>query len=130
MIAGQRDPKVLAALVHTGTKAEHDELVEALDGMFDDHHGELAQMLLDQITALDGKITQLDTRIERQSRRCPPPGASTPAGPPGPTPAPGRMPRYCPPWPGWPRSPASARAARAIIAEIGLDMSRFPTAGH
>jgi hypothetical protein len=30
-------------------KAKHDALVEALTGMFDDHHGELAQMLLDQI---------------------------------------------------------------------------------
>jgi hypothetical protein len=46
-------------------KAKHDELAEALDGMFDDHHGELAQMLLDQITALDGKIAQLGSRIEQ-----------------------------------------------------------------
>ena len=31
-------------------KAKHDALVQALDGMFDDHHGELAALLLDQIT--------------------------------------------------------------------------------
>ena len=43
-------------------KAKHGELAEALDGMFDDHHGELAQLLLDQIAALDGKITQLTAR--------------------------------------------------------------------
>jgi len=65
MIAGQRDPRTLAALARTGMKAKHDELAEALDGMFDDHHGELAQLLLDQIAALDGKITQLTARIEQ-----------------------------------------------------------------
>ena len=65
MIAGQRDPRALAALARTGMKAKHDELVEALDGMFDDHHGELAQLLLDQIAVLDGKVTQLTARIEQ-----------------------------------------------------------------
>ncbi len=63
MIAGQRDPRVLAALARTGMKAQHDDLVQALDGMFDDHHGELAAVLLDQIAVLDGKITQLNARI-------------------------------------------------------------------
>ena len=37
---------------------------KTLDG-FDDHDGELAQLLLDQIAALDGKITQLTARIEQ-----------------------------------------------------------------
>ena len=75
-------------------KAKHDELVEALDGMFDDHHGELAALLLDQIAALDAKIAQLGARAAEQwPRRSPPPGASTPTGPPGPRPAPARTPR-------------------------------------
>ena len=52
-------------------KAKHDDLVEALDGMFDDHHGELAGMLLDQITALDAKITQLTTRIAESAAAIP-----------------------------------------------------------
>src|SRR5690349_2207537 len=63
MIAGQRDPRTLAALARTRMKARHDELVEALDGMFDDHHGELARMLLDQIAFLDERATQLTARI-------------------------------------------------------------------
>ncbi|HEX3305974.1 MAG TPA: transposase, partial [Streptosporangiaceae bacterium] len=43
-------------------------------------------------------------------------------------PGPGRTPPCCPPWTGWRRSPASAPATAAgLIAEIGLDMSRFPT---
>jgi hypothetical protein len=62
MIAGQRDPKVLAGLARRIMKAKHNALVEALDGMFDDHHGELAQLLLDQIASLDGKIAQLSAR--------------------------------------------------------------------
>ena len=47
LIAGERDPQVLAALARGKMKAKHDDLVEALDGMFGDHHGELAQLLLD-----------------------------------------------------------------------------------
>jgi transposase len=50
LIAGQRDPQVPAALARGSMKAKHDDLAEALDGMFDDHHGELAALLLDQIT--------------------------------------------------------------------------------
>src|SRR5205814_7854671 len=47
MVTGQRDPLVLAALARTAIRARHDDLVQALDGMFDDHRGELAEMLLD-----------------------------------------------------------------------------------
>src|SRR5690242_9495249 len=51
MIAGQRDPEVLAGLARRTMKAKLEALVGALDGMFDDHHGELAQLLLDQIAS-------------------------------------------------------------------------------
>jgi transposase len=63
MIAGERNPRTLAALARTRMKAKHDDLVEALDGMFDAHHGELAGLLLDQIAFLDQRVTQLTTRI-------------------------------------------------------------------
>jgi transposase len=62
MIAGERDPQVLAGLARGRMKARHDDLVEALDGIFDDHHGELAGMLLDQIAFLDQRITVLAAR--------------------------------------------------------------------
>jgi transposase len=62
MIAGQRDPHELAGLARGSMKAGHDDLAEALDGMFDDHHGEPAARLLDQITVLDAKIAQLGAR--------------------------------------------------------------------
>ena len=130
MIAGERDPRALAALARTRMKAKHDELVEALDGMFDDHHGELARLLLDQIAFLDERVTQLTARITERSPRCPPPGASTATGPPARTPAPARTPRCCP-RPRLAEIPGiSPDLARAIIAETGLDMSRFPTAAH
>src|SRR5437588_6603433 len=62
MIAGQRDPEVLAALARTRMKAKHDDLAQALDGMFDDHHGELAGLLLDQIAFPDDRIAALGAR--------------------------------------------------------------------
>src|SRR5207247_2617398 len=65
MIGGQRDPHILAGLARGRMKAKHDALVEALTGMFDDHHGELAQMLLDQIAFCDTRIAALATRIEQ-----------------------------------------------------------------
>ena len=66
-------------------KAKHAALVEALDGMFGDHHGELAAMLLDQIALLDRRIAAAHDRASRSwPRRSPPPGASTPTASPAP----------------------------------------------
>jgi transposase len=131
LIAGQRDPHTLAALARTRMKAKHDDLVEALDGMFDDHHGELAQLLLDQIAVCDDRIAQLTARAAELAAAIPGarginadgttgPGAGT--GPDAPVlNAVARLAEI----PG-----VSEDLARSIIAEIGLDMSRFPTAGH
>ena len=109
MIAGQRDPHKLAALARTRMKAKHDELVEALDGMFDDHHGELAALLLDQIAALDGKITQLTARAADLAAAIPAAWGINADGTTGPEAALARTPGRCLPWRGWRRSPASAR---------------------
>jgi transposase len=72
MIAGQRDPRVLAALARGRMKARHDDLVQALDGMFDDHHGELAGMLLDQVAFLDDRIAHLSARAAELTAAMPP----------------------------------------------------------
>jgi transposase len=131
MIAGQRDPEILAGLARRTMKARHDALVEALDGMFDDHHGELAALLLDQIASPDGKIAQLSARAAELAAAMPEgwgidadgttgPGAGT--GPDAPVlNAVTRLAEI----PG-----LSAELARTVIAETGLDMSRFPTAAH
>src|SRR5918995_2662885 len=64
LIAGERDPAVLAGLARGKLKAKHGALAEALAGRFDDHHAELARMLGDQIDALGGQIGTLTARIE------------------------------------------------------------------
>jgi transposase len=131
MIAGERDPQVLAALARTRMKARHDDLVAALDGMFDDHHGELARLLLDQIAFCDDRIAQLTTRAAELTAAMPAAWGTDADGTTGPDAGAG---------PDAPVLNAVARLAqipgispglaRVIIAEIGLDMSRFPTAGH
>ena len=64
LIAGERDPRVLAGLARGRMKAKRAALIEALTGRFDDHHAELARMLLDQVDALNAQIGKLTTRIE------------------------------------------------------------------
>jgi transposase len=112
-------------------KAKHDDLVEALDGMFDDHHGELAHLLLDQIASLDATIAQLSARIAELTAAMPASWGVDPDGTTGPGAGTG---------PDAPVLSAVARLAeipgispdlaRSIIAETGLDMTRFPTAAH
>jgi transposase len=131
LIAGQRDPQALAGLARTRMKAKHDALVQALTGMFADHHGEIAQMLLDQIDFLDRRISRLTILIGEQLASIPaargvdPGGATGPgagAGPDAPVlNAVARLDQI----PG-----ISAELAASIIAETGLDMTQFPTAAH
>ena len=132
LIAGERSPRALADLARGRMRAKRAALIEALNGRFDDHHAELARMLLDQIDALSAQIGTLTGRIEELTGAMPAargvnadgttgPGAGT--GP-GAAVRPAR-------WRAWMRSPASPQAgAQGILAEIGLDMTRFPTAGH
>ena len=84
MIAGERDPQVLAALARGRMKAKHDDLVQALDGMFDDHHGELAGLLLDQIAFLDERIAQLTSRAAELTAAMPAAWGVDPDGTTGP----------------------------------------------
>ena len=112
-------------------KAKHDELAEALDGMFDDHHGELAGLLLDQIAVLDGKISQLNARIEQMVAAIPAAWGINADGTTGPEAGTGPDAAVLPAAARLAEIPGvSPMLARAIIAEVGLDMARFPTAGH
>ena len=130
LIAGERDPEVLAGLARGRLRVKHAALVEALTGRFDDHHAELARMLLEQIDALSAKIDALTLRVEQLLAETP---AAQAPGVPG---KPGRG--------GESHDPATAPlaavarldeitgigpyAAQLIIAEVGLDMRQFPTA--
>jgi transposase len=64
LIARERDPRRLAELARGRMKAKRSELITALDGRFEDHHAELARMLLAQIDALSAQINTLTGRIE------------------------------------------------------------------
>jgi transposase len=131
MIAGQRDPQVLAGLARGRMKARRDDLAEALDGMFDDHHGELAGLLLDHIAFLDGRITQLTTRITAAAAAMPAAWGVDGDGVTGPDAGTGPDAAVLPAVARLAGIPGvSEDLARVIIAETGLDMSRFPTAGH
>jgi transposase len=136
LIAGQRDPRVLAGLARGRMKAKQAALVEALTGRFDDHHAELARMMLDQIDALTGQITTLTTRIDVLIAALPaaaPPEPDRPDGPPDG----GSGQHRAPPQAGLSVLERLAevpglevRGAQIILAELGLDMTRFPTADH
>ena len=131
LIAGERDPRVLANLARARMRAKHDALVEALDGRFDDHHGELARMLLDQIDHLDAQVRRLTARIGELIAAIPAAQGVNADGTTGPAAGLGED---------APVLPAVIRldevtgigrdAAQVIIAEVGLDITVFPTAGR
>ena len=143
LIRGERNPEALADLSRGVMRNKRRELVRALDGRFDDHHGELATILLGQIDSLTAEIDRLTARIEHLVDKLPAPGQ--PVDPDGGCQATGqttpdqRTTTEPVPAPVRPR-PALQRladipginldAAEVILAEIGLDMSRFPTADH
>ena len=150
LIAGERDPRRLAALARGRMKTKYSELVAALDGRFDDHHGELARMLLGQIDALTAQIDTLTARIEELITELPDaaggidhsysstsPGAGIDAEPDtgGADPTRGDRAVVADEAPSvierLDQIPGiGPRVAQTIIAEIGLDMSRFPTPEH
>jgi transposase len=71
LIAGERDPQVLAEMARGRLRGKHSQLVEALTGRFDDHHGELARILLDEIDGLAEKVDQLTGRVDELLARIP-----------------------------------------------------------
>jgi transposase len=131
LIAGERDPQVLAGLARGRMRVKHAALVEALTGRFDAHHAELARMLLDAYDTADAQIRRLTERIEELIAALPDAQGVDTDGSTGPHAGSG---------PDAPVLPALARldeipgvgakTAQVILAEIGLDMTRFPTAAH
>lgn len=107
LIVGERDVFVLADLAQTRMRPKIGDLRLALEGGFDDHHALLLRMHLDRIDGLNSSIDRLDTEVDRLML-------------PFKT-AHDRLQTI----PG-----IGKRTGEVIIAEIGVDMSRFPTAGH
>jgi transposase len=127
MIAGERDPQVLAGLARGRMRSKRDALAGALAGMFTDHHAELAQLLLDQIAFIDTRIARLTILISEQLAGIRAAWGIDPGGETGPGAGTG---------PGAIALPAIARLdeipgisaglAASIISETGLDMTQFP----
>ena len=107
LAAGQRNPKVLAQLARHTMRKKITVLEEAFTGHFTGHHAFLLGKMLARVDAITADIADLDTRIEEQIA----PFAAAVC----------KLDEV----PG-----INLAAAHAILAELGLDMGRFPTAGH
>ena len=131
LISGERDPQVLAKLARGRMRVKYAALVEALTGRFDDHHSELARILLDQIDTLSVQIDKLTTRLEELIAAIPAAQGVDADGTTGPTAGTGADAPVLPAVDRLDQVTGIGRAnAQVIIAEVGLDMSRFPTPGH
>jgi transposase len=124
LVAGERDPEVLAELALGKMRPKRAALKEAFNGRFDQHHAELVALLLDEVDALSAKIDRLTARVEELLASIP--AATAPPPPPGgagpaPLDAVARLDEV---------TGIGVSAAQTIIAEVGLDMAQFPTAGH
>ena len=107
LIAGERDPETLAEMARGRMRTKTTQLREAFIGRFNDHHAFLLSTMLARIDQLSAAIAEVEERTNAQIA----PFASAVA----------RLDEI----PG-----ISVTSAQAIIAEIGLDMTRFPTPAH
>lgn len=107
LIAGQTDPKALAALAHGRIHASKEELEAALRGRVKAHHRFMLRLHLDHLHALDAAIACIDQEVSAQLEpfRVAVEMLTTIPG-------------------------VSNLAAEVIVSEIGIDMSRFETAGN
>jgi transposase len=115
LIVGERDPDVLAELAKGVLRRKIPALRQALRGRFTDHHALLIGLCLDHTTHLEAAITRLDQHIDTLFA-----AHTSEAGVPF-VQARDRLDTI---------TGVGKRAAETIIAEIGVDMSRFPTAAH
>ncbi len=107
LIAGERNPQVLAQLARASMRTKIPQLEEAFVGYFTEHHRFLLAKMLTRIDALDADIADVETQIDAQIAPF--------------APAVARLDEI----PG-----VGATAAAVIIAEVGVDMTRFPTPAH
>lgn len=107
LVDGERDPEALAEMARGRLRSKLPQLREALRGRFSGHHALLVRLALEHAEHLEGAIAGLDARVDEviapfaEARD----RLDTIVG-------------------------VGKRAAECIVAEIGVDMSVFPTAGH
>ncbi len=107
LIAGETDPERLLEHTTGRLKTPRERLLDGLRGVVTDHHRFIIRLHLRQIESLESGIVQLERQIEKLLR-----------------PFRDRVERLTT-IPG-----VSHTVAQVLVAEIGLDMTRFPTAGH
>lgn len=107
LIAGERDVDAMADMALTRMRSKIGELQLALEGRFTGHHALMASMHFRHIDELTELIAQIEQEVDRRLT----PFAEAAA----------RLQTI----PG-----IGKRTAEVVIAEIGVDMARFPTAGH
>jgi transposase len=108
LVAGTTDPEVLADLAKGRLRAKIPALKQALQGRFEAHHALVIGAILAHLDFLDEQIDRLSEAIEEQLGPTGLAGvvlASTITG-------------------------VAARTAEVMVAEIGTDMTVFPTARH
>ena len=105
LIAGESDPGRLVDLTQGRLKAPRQELIDALHGRVTEHHRFMLKLHLDQVENLERAVRELEARADQGSFRAATELLTTIPG-------------------------VSDVTARVIVAEIGDDMSRFPTAGN
>jgi transposase len=107
LLAGERDPKALAQLARGRMRAKLGLLQEAFTGHFTDHHAFLLATMLGRIDQATADIAAVEAKIEEEIA----PFAAEA----------GRLDEI---------TGVGQAAAHVIIAEIGVDMGRFPTPAH
>jgi transposase len=105
---GESDPKTLAGMTHGSLRNKRNELERALVGTVSDHHRFMLQQLLTQLDFLNQQIAQIEARIEGQFAKMPAPFE--------------KAVQLLDTIPGVNRT-----LAIVIVAEIGVEMSRFPS---
>jgi len=107
LIAGERNPAVLADIARGSLRSKTARLREALTGRFTEHHAFLLTQMLRRVDGITADIATVQARIDAQLGELAPAVAKLDAIP-----------------------GVGPVAAQMILAEIGTDMTRFPTLGH
>ncbi len=107
LLAGETDPNRLAALAEGRLRTKRDQLVQALTGRLRPHHCFLLAEHLSHIDYLDEAITRYSAEIAARLHECEPEIELLDTIP-----------------------GISRRVAEVLLAEIGADVRRFPTAHH